>query len=858
MYKAFISYSHASDAAFAPSLQSALEKFAKPWFRMRSFRVFRDTTNLSVTPQLWPAIEKALAESEYLLLLASTKSSGSRWIAKELNFWRTNKDISKLFIIQTSGEIRWDESAVDFDWDKTTSIPLELKGAFVQEPLFPDFRELAGLPCSLDNNAFLERVATIAAPLHGLSKDEIFGEHIRQHRKTMRLAWLAVTILLFLAGTSILMWHQASTARKGEKMARDDAETAYRNEKVAHAEVEAELKLSKIQSALALFGARKVNEMHAILDAMPANDRTWLHHFLSTSPPSRPKTIFKTQWRSDSLRHLSWEHPPKQLLVAHRYHSSLAEGAWLSVWRSSPPTFLLGIYTGDGGELPICKIDSNRLFIYAEHFGGEKYGTKVNGTYLYRDSGLLRVPIENAIAIGTGHRPPTADLKNGEPDWEDPEDSAYSIFSELPYHIDEDPLLGDWVGGKFICARQLPNDDAGENATRVIIKMGETWYESECYASDSAAESTGAEIVRKELKGEYSEYKAVSMDGTKALVKLQHQPEDLDYGTEKLAVIETKEQTTIGEMLALTPHRGMLDFEVSNDGTYVVVHGTAKIEGEGWYIEKLHLETRTYETLNNGAFEGIEDQPQTKWLLSDDGELVVGVDDHTITLMKGDEQWQFVIPNLTLDTIDERRCLVSLENGLAIIGTIVLDLQKGRIVGHLPLGIAISPDWKSAVLADVNGRIVRWELGLTTPPISKRSSGVNSLATFTSTKASEVALQTVDEELLNSPRSTLPMDLEGERFPETRQFMLPNKRVTELTPDDLQYAINEMIARRGGTFQRSVQQHFEQFDWYTPRPNVAALQIESQEFSVVEKYNFKLLGARRDELRRLMRSERAP
>jgi hypothetical protein len=41
-YKAFLSYSHAADGKLAPALQSALHRFAKPWYRKRAIKVFRD------------------------------------------------------------------------------------------------------------------------------------------------------------------------------------------------------------------------------------------------------------------------------------------------------------------------------------------------------------------------------------------------------------------------------------------------------------------------------------------------------------------------------------------------------------------------------------------------------------------------------------------------------------------------------------------------------------------------------------------------------------------------------------------------------------------------------------------------
>jgi len=56
-YKAFISYSHAADYQLAPTLQSALQRFAKPFYRLRAINVFRDKTSLHLTPKLWPLIQ---------------------------------------------------------------------------------------------------------------------------------------------------------------------------------------------------------------------------------------------------------------------------------------------------------------------------------------------------------------------------------------------------------------------------------------------------------------------------------------------------------------------------------------------------------------------------------------------------------------------------------------------------------------------------------------------------------------------------------------------------------------------------------------------------------------------------------
>ena len=106
-YKAFISYSHAADGRLAPTLQSALHRFAKPWNRLRAMRVFRDQTGLGVTPALWGSIQTALEDSEYFLLLASPRAAQSAWVDREVEFWLETRSSSQLLIVLTDGELQW-------------------------------------------------------------------------------------------------------------------------------------------------------------------------------------------------------------------------------------------------------------------------------------------------------------------------------------------------------------------------------------------------------------------------------------------------------------------------------------------------------------------------------------------------------------------------------------------------------------------------------------------------------------------------------------------------------------------------------------------------------------------------------
>ena len=141
-YNAFLSYSHVADRKLAPFLQAALHRFAKPWYKPRAVRVFRDETNLSVNPDLWHAIEAALSDSEYMLFLASPEAAASKWVRKELNFWCMEKDPQKLFILLTDGEFAWSNERGSIDWEATTAVPhmSEIETAIRSEPLWIDFR----------------------------------------------------------------------------------------------------------------------------------------------------------------------------------------------------------------------------------------------------------------------------------------------------------------------------------------------------------------------------------------------------------------------------------------------------------------------------------------------------------------------------------------------------------------------------------------------------------------------------------------------------------------------------------------------------------------------------------------------
>src|SRR5688572_1923582 len=86
-FAAFLSYSREQDAELAAALQQGLQGFAKPWYRRRRIRVFRDDATLGANAALWESIQEALAVSEFFVLLASPGTGSSTWVAREVGYW---------------------------------------------------------------------------------------------------------------------------------------------------------------------------------------------------------------------------------------------------------------------------------------------------------------------------------------------------------------------------------------------------------------------------------------------------------------------------------------------------------------------------------------------------------------------------------------------------------------------------------------------------------------------------------------------------------------------------------------------------------------------------------------------------
>ncbi|MFE7508507.1 toll/interleukin-1 receptor domain-containing protein [Promicromonospora sp. NPDC057488] len=188
-YDAFLSYSHADDGAFGPQLQTLLEGFARTGPR-RAVRVFRDEQNLAADPDLWGAIERALLESEWFVLLASPAAARSPWVDKEVAWWLEHRDAARLLIART-------EPAPD------TPLPPVLAGDGAPRPVVVDLTGISRTGRIEARDPQVQRaVAELAGHLHGRPAGDLItadAARRRRNRTLTRGALLALSALLVLA-----------------------------------------------------------------------------------------------------------------------------------------------------------------------------------------------------------------------------------------------------------------------------------------------------------------------------------------------------------------------------------------------------------------------------------------------------------------------------------------------------------------------------------------------------------------------------------------------------------------------------------------------------------------------------------
>ena len=326
-YDAFISYSHAADSRLAPALERGLRRLTRAWYQRQALRIFRDQTSLAANPDLYATIERAMRHSRNFVLLASPAAARSPWVRREVRYWKEHRDRETFFIALTDGVIRWDDTEGDFDWRATTALPEDLRGWFPREPLWVNLGWTRGHDPSdltLRHGRFRDDITTLAAALHGRSKDQIDSEDARQHRLAVRLGRVFVATLVMLLILAGVESNNANTQRNiaQQQTAVAQQQWALATQQALEAEAEVDAATSPETSLTESLAALQVHPTAQVRQTLV---NTLLHtRFQGSSQPQTPDGSADTAAFS----------PDGRLLAdAHTQNSKTV----VSLWRSTDP-----------------------------------------------------------------------------------------------------------------------------------------------------------------------------------------------------------------------------------------------------------------------------------------------------------------------------------------------------------------------------------------------------------------------------------------------------------------------------------------------------------------------------------------
>ena len=142
---------------------------------------------------------------------------------KEVEYWLEHKSPDRLFIGLTDGELAWDGKKGDFKWPTKAPLPKALKRRFAAEPRWVDLRAYRD-GADARNAKLIELGADFAAAIHGMPKEDLLSQEVRQQRRALMLAWSAAGTLLVLLGLALWLGYEANVQRGIAVAQRDRAE----------------------------------------------------------------------------------------------------------------------------------------------------------------------------------------------------------------------------------------------------------------------------------------------------------------------------------------------------------------------------------------------------------------------------------------------------------------------------------------------------------------------------------------------------------------------------------------------------------------------------------------------------------
>lgn len=223
-YKAFISYSWA-DAKWGKWLQHAIETYRTPRALIGAERahgpvparlhpLFKDREEEAAGASIGAAVETALGSSEFLIVVCSATSAKSKWVNREIAWFKTHRDPSKVLALIVGGE--------PGDPDNEC-FPKALTHLVDADGVVTDIALDTPLAADARDSGDGKRMARLklAAAMLGTGLDELVRRDER--RRTLRTRAVVAASLTLAVVMSTLTWF-AVEARKEAEFQRNEAD----------------------------------------------------------------------------------------------------------------------------------------------------------------------------------------------------------------------------------------------------------------------------------------------------------------------------------------------------------------------------------------------------------------------------------------------------------------------------------------------------------------------------------------------------------------------------------------------------------------------------------------------------------
>jgi WD40 repeat protein len=279
-YDAFLSYTH-RDRPVAAGIQKGLHQIGRRLGQLRALRVFRDDTNLEVSPNLWHKITEALDSSRFLVVVLSPTAAKSYWVDREVGYWLQHRGRERLLLVLAGGKLEWDADRQRFDpQGSDAALPvLTEPGALLAEPFYIDVSEDA--PWDPRAVTLREKISALAAPIHGKPKDELLSDDLREQRRFRRLRAVAIAGLALLTVVAVVA-ALVAVVQRGRAIEQRNAAIALRLVAEAQSMLAGDRPGNDARAFQELLAAQKLAEMDhrkpddgSVFDALVARSTTF-------------------------------------------------------------------------------------------------------------------------------------------------------------------------------------------------------------------------------------------------------------------------------------------------------------------------------------------------------------------------------------------------------------------------------------------------------------------------------------------------------------------------------------------------------------------------------------------------------